>query len=95
MERHETARIDVRAAALACGLTWGFGVFFLAWWLMLFEGATGEPTLVGRIYRGFSLSPSGSVIGLLWGFADGAAGGAVLAWLYNALRRRAKPEDRT
>ncbi len=47
MERHETARIDVRAAALACGLTWGFGVFFLAWWLMLFEGATGEPTLVG------------------------------------------------
>ena len=51
------------------------GLFFLTWWLILLEGSSGDPTLIGRFYVGYNISPSGSVIGFLWGCADGAIGG--------------------
>ena len=76
-------RLDVKACALTAGVLWGLGVFLFAWWVMLFEGATGEATLIGLMYRGFEISPLGSVIGLAWGLADGLVGGALFAWLYN------------
>lgn len=87
-------RLDVRAFGLTCGLLWGLGVFLLAWWVMAFDGITHEATPLGRIYRGFSLSPAGSLVGLAWGFADGLIGGLLSAWLYNRLSGRvARPAD--
>jgi hypothetical protein len=82
-------RLNVKAFALTAGLFWGTGLCFIAWWIMLFDGPTGEPTLIGQIYRGYSISPLGSLIGLGWGLVDGMIGGAVFAWLYNALATRA------
>jgi hypothetical protein len=82
-------KLNLKAFALTCGLLWGLGVFALAWWVILWEGASGTPTVLGVIYRGFNISPLGSVIGLAWGFADGLVGGAVFAWLYNRLAGRA------
>lgn len=81
-------RLDVRAFGLTCGLLWGLGVFLLAWWVMAFDGITHEATPLGRVYRGFSLSPAGSLVGLAWGFADGLLGGLLFAWLYNRLSGR-------
>ncbi len=81
-------KLNVKALALASGLIWGFGLFLLTWWVMMFDGATGEATLIGKLYRGYSISPGGSIIGLAWGGADGAIGGAIFAWLYNALTKR-------
>ncbi|MBX3388880.1 MAG: bacteriophage holin [Phycisphaeraceae bacterium] len=81
-------RLNIKATALAFGLVWGLGIFVLAWWIMAFEGATGEITFIGHVYRGFNISPLGSVIGLAWGFADGAVGGLIFAWLYNLLVAR-------
>ncbi len=81
-------KLDVRAFALACSLLWGIGLFCLTWWIILFDGATGEVTLLGRIYRGYSITPLGSVIGLAWALVDGFVGGAISAWLYNRLVRR-------
>lgn len=81
-------KLDVRAFALTCGLVWGLGLFLLTWWILAFEGATGDVTLIGRIYRGYSISPLGSYIGLMWGFIDGLIGGAIFAWLYNLLATR-------
>lgn len=78
-------KLDVKALALACGLLWGLGLFFLTWWVIFFDGASGDPTIIARVYRGYSLSPVGSVIGLLWAFFDGLIGGAILAWLYNLI----------
>ena len=78
-------KLNVKAFALAAGLLWGIGLFALTWWFILFDGATGEPTLIGRLYRGYTISPVGSVIGLVYGFFDALIGGAVLAWLYNRL----------
>lgn len=76
-------RLDIKAFALTCGLLWGLGLFSLTWWIIAFDGISGEITLIGRIYRGYCISPLGSVIGLVWAFADGLIGGAIFAWVYN------------
>lgn len=83
-------RLNVKSFALTCGLVWGLGLFFLTWWVILFDGATGEVTFLGRLYRGFNISPTGSLLGLVWAFFDGLVGGAVFAWLYNLLRPKEK-----
>ena len=84
-------KLDVFAFGLACGIVWGVGVFCLAWWVMAFEGATGDLLVLGHIYRGFDVSPTGSVIGLVWGLGDGFAAGAILAAVYNFLLDRRRP----
>lgn len=72
----------------------GINCFALTWWMMLFDGMTGEVTIIGRMYRGFSLSPIGSLYALLWGFMDGFLIGLMVAWIYNKLipRLRSKEE---
>jgi hypothetical protein len=82
-------KINVKAFSLACGLIWGFGLFLMTWWVIAFEGVTHEVTLIGHLYRGYDISPAGSVIGLVWGFADGLIGGAIFAWLYNLILKGA------
>ena len=78
-------KFNVTAFALTCGLLWGMGMFLLTWWVIFFDGMTGEATFLARVYRGYSISGTGSVIGLLWGFFDGFIGGLLFAWLYNSL----------
>ena len=81
-------KLNVKAFALTCGLVWGLGLMMLTWWIMLFEGATGDVTFLGRLYRGYNISFGGSIIGLVWAFFDGAIGGAIFAWLYNLIASR-------
>lgn len=82
-------KLNVKAFALACALIWGLGLFSLTWWIIAFDGATGEITFIGRLYRGYSISPVGSIIGLVWAAIDGLIGGAIFAWLYNFVSGRA------
>lgn len=84
-------KLNVKAFALACAILWGFGLFLLTWWIIAFDGATGQVTLIGRLYRGYTISPIGSLIGLVWGFADALVGGAIFAWLYNRLAGASAP----
>ena len=81
-------RLNVRAFALTCGIIWGIGLLVLTWWIIVFDGATGEITLIGRFYRSYNISPVGSCVGLIWAFADGLIGGAIFAWLYNLIATR-------
>ena len=76
-------KLNTKAFALACGLVWGIGLMLITWWIMLMDGASGEITLIGRVYRGYSISFGGSLMGLVWGLIDGAIGGAILAGVYN------------
>ncbi len=78
-------KLNIRAMALTGGLWWGIGLFALTWWMIAFDGSSNNPTLIGQVYRGYTISPLGSVIGLGYGFFDGLIGGAVFAWLYNRL----------
>ena len=86
-------KLNVKAFALACGLFWGIGLFLITWWIILFEGASGNTTLIGRIYLGYNISPIGSLIGLVWAFVDGMVGGAIFAWLYNLLNQKFKSTE--
>ncbi|MFC2088931.1 bacteriophage holin [Calditrichota bacterium] len=81
-------KINIKAFALTCGLFWGIGLFLITWWIILLDGASGDITLIGRVYRDYCISVGGSFIGFLWGFADGIIGGAIFAWLYNTLSNR-------
>ena len=78
-------KLDVRAFAATTALILGLGLFFLTWWVIAFDGVSGDPTLIGRIYRGYTVTPVGSLIGLAWDLVDGLIGGAIFAWLYNQL----------
>lgn len=78
-------KFNVKAMALTCGLIWGLGLFFITWWIIYFEGSTGNPTIIGAVYRGYRISAMGSFYGLAWGFFDGLIGGAIFAWIYNWL----------
>jgi hypothetical protein len=78
------AKLDPGAFGLACGTLWGLGLFSLTWWLIALDGSSHKRTALGRLYRGYTISPRGSVIGLVWGFFDALCGGACFAWLYNA-----------
>ena len=86
-------RLNIKAFALTCGLVWGFGLFCISWWIIAFEGASTDPTFIGRIYRGYSLSATGSFIGLIWALIDGFVTGAVFAWLYNLIVGRISKEE--
>ncbi len=76
-------KLNIKSFALTTGIFWGVGLFLITWWIILFDGATGEPTIIARVYRGYSISPLGSLIGLIWALIDGLLGGAIFAWLYN------------
>jgi hypothetical protein len=83
-------QLNVRALALTSALMWGFGLLLLTWWILLFDGATGAVTFIGKIYRGYNLSFGGSLIGFVWAFIDGLIGGAIFAWLYNLIVKRSQ-----
>jgi hypothetical protein len=62
--------------------------------VIAFDGITHDVTLIGRLYRGYNISPSGSVIGLVYGLIDGVLFGGLFAWLYN-LFAASRPDNVT
>ncbi len=78
-------KLNVWAFSLALAIWWGLMVLLGTWWVILMEGATGEVTVLGHIYRGYNISALGSLIGLAWALVDGLIGGLIFAWLYNLL----------
>ena len=87
-------KLNVKAFGITCGIFWGISLFVLTWWIILFEGATGEATLIGRsLYFGYSISAMGSIIGLAWALVDGFVGGLIFAWLYNFIVDRCAKKE--
>ena len=80
--------MSIRAIALTAGLFGAATMFLIAWWLILIGNADGPPTLLERMYIGYSFTPLGSVIGAIWGFIDFAIGGAIAAWLYSKIKNK-------
>jgi hypothetical protein len=78
-------KLNIKAFAIATGLVWGINWFGLTWWMILLDGITKEVTIIGRIYRGWTLSPAGSLVALFWGFIDGFFLGLLVAFIYNKI----------
>jgi len=78
-------KLNVKALALTSGILWGGAVWFATLWL-LFRGYDGSLIRqLDHFYLGYSFSVVGAFVGLVWGFIDGAIGGALFAWLYNKI----------
>ena len=76
-------KLNIKVTAVTFGLFIGISLFIITWWIILLDGPSDTSTFIGKIYRGYSLTPSGSLIGLLWGLIDGSITGAIFAWVYN------------
>jgi hypothetical protein len=78
-------KLNMKAFAITSGLCVGFGLFAFTWWVIVFDGITNDPTLIGILYRGYNISPLGSFIGLGYGLIDGFIFGGIFSWVYNKL----------
>ena len=76
-------KLDIRAFAIAMAIVWGLGLFIMTWWIIAFDGSNTSITFISQLYRGYSITPIGSLIGLAWAAVDGLIGGAIFAWVYN------------
>ena len=68
--------MSIRALALTAGIFGAASMFFLAWWLILTGNAEGPPTILERIYIGYTFTPVGSVIGAATPMMMSPMGGA-------------------
>jgi hypothetical protein len=84
-------RLNVTAFSLSCGLIWAAAVLVVA---VTNAAAPGYGRafleLAASVYPGYHPGPGvGSIVtGTLYALVDSAVGGALFAWLYNALSRR-------
>jgi hypothetical protein len=71
------------ALGLAIGIFWGV-MMFLTTWLCIYTGY-GRLFLEAfmGLYPGYSITPAGSLLVLVYGFIDGFVFGAGIGWLYN------------
>jgi len=83
-----TRKLDTKAVALALGIMWSIGILSVSL-LVLFTTSYlhNMVDFLSTVYLGYSLSFSGIITGMVWGFFDAAIGGFVFAWLYNKLSK--------
>lgn len=77
-------KLNKVALGLAGGIVWG-AIVFLATWSVILRSGTGELTgKLARFYIGYSMTPEGSIIGLVYGFITAFIIAYIFAALYNA-----------
>lgn len=81
-------RLNPLALGISLGIVWG-GSLFATTWLSYYTGygRLFLEALAGSIYPGYSISPSGSFIGLFYGFIDGLISASLIAWIYNKIAK--------
>ena len=79
------AKLDVKAFAFAGGIIWGLSVLILTWCEIAGYGSISAMDVVRSYYIGYSVTPLGSLLGLIYGFFDAGIGCAIFALLYNRL----------
>jgi hypothetical protein len=85
---HRTiARIRAGIAAVVSGMIGGFVLFAATIWLLIKGGPNVGQNLglLQAYYPGYSVTWTGSLVGLFYGAVTGAMIGWCVAWLYNVL----------
>ena len=75
-------RLKLVPLAVGLGVTWGAGIMLLGW---VSAGGWGANLVqaMSSVYRGYTSTFLGGVVGGLWGFGDAFLGGLLFAALYN------------
>ena len=84
-------RLHVTALALTAGLFCGAAILIVASATLIWPGyGRAFLDLAASVYPGYhpSTGPGSVITGALYALVDGAIGGAVFGWLYNALAGR-------
>jgi hypothetical protein len=74
------------ALGVALGIVWG-GLLFITTWISYYTGY-GKlflEALAQSIYPGYTISPLGSFLGLIYGFLDGLISATIIGWIYNKI----------
>lgn len=80
---------ELNVKALAFGLGTTFALYMLlAGWLAMFGWGGALAEVIASVYIGFAPTFTGGIIGAIWGFIDGAVGGAIIAYVYNGVARK-------
>jgi hypothetical protein len=72
------------ALGIALGSVWS-AALFITTLLSIYTGY-GKSFLEAiplSLYPGYSISPLGSLLGLIYGFFDGLISGTIIGWIYN------------
>lgn len=79
-------KLDRVAFGLSLGAVSGAVLFLATFWLVIKGGDVVGPNLqlLRHYFPGYAVSPSGSIIGLLYGFVSGFIGGWLFAFVRNA-----------
>ena len=79
-------QLSIRGLSLTLAIVWGGALLLTGLANQVAPGYGSEFLGVMTLYPGYAPGGLGSVVPLtVWGLADGAVAGAVVAWLYNRL----------
>lgn len=81
-------KLSIKGLALASGILWGGCILLVGVGNLIWPSyGVAFLDLARAIYPGYGGMDGfgGVIVGTLYGAADGAVGGAVFAWLYNAV----------
>jgi len=78
-------RIHTKALALSSGIVFGIIVCLKTLAGLYFGYGMECLTIFESIYPGYSISVVGSIIGLVYGFLNGAIVVGLISWLYNRI----------
>jgi hypothetical protein len=84
-------RFNLTALSLTVGLFWGGSILIVALANLIWpDYGQAFLDLAASIYPGYDAGTTigQAIIGTLYGFVDGAVGGALFGWIYNLLSRQ-------
>lgn len=70
---------------VSAGIIWGISMFICTILSIYFDYSTKFLNIMADIYPGYSISWSGSFVGLAYGFLDSFTGFFLIGWVYNKL----------
>ncbi len=81
------ARMHAGVLALVCGVLGGLGLFTMTVWLLIKGGPNvgAHLGLLGQYFYGYSVTWTGSLVGLMYGTLAGAAVGWLIGAIYNLI----------
>ncbi len=76
-----------RAFGVSVGMVSGLFILLTTWLLLIIGSPGGTVSKLGVIFKGYSYSWGGALIGFLWAFVFGFVAGVLIAWFYGVCNR--------